>query len=98
MVVTLYPRFGDTEIFSMAPDLESVGAGVRALTFMALLGALWGRLIWFVNLTPNVPPIEMTALNLGGIVGLALIALLVTIGRGETGVTGLGGRRFGLGR
>ena len=79
MVVTLYSRFGDTGIFSMAPDLESVGAGVRALTFMALLGALWGRLIWFVNLTPNVPPIEMTALNLEGIVGLALIVLLVTI-------------------
>ncbi|MDB4474710.1 hypothetical protein N9023_06845 [Opitutaceae bacterium] len=73
--VTVYSRFGDTGIFSEAPDLESVGLGLRVLTSLAMVGALWGRLVWFADLTPNVAPIDLSISNLGGVVGLAGLSL-----------------------
>lgn len=77
--ITMYSRFGDTGIFSMAPDLESVGLGLRVLSSLALVAALWGRLVWFADLTPNVPPMELNIANFVGMVGLALIVLGMTL-------------------
>lgn len=77
--VTIYSRFGDTGIFSEAPDLESVGVGLRVLTSLAMVGAMWGRLFWFPDLTPNVPPMDLNISSLGGMVGLAILSLGFTI-------------------
>lgn len=75
---TVWARYFEVGIFSAAPDLDHVGLGERLLTSLALAGALAGRLVWFSNLTPNVPPMELTVATLMGLMALAIAVLVGT--------------------
>jgi len=75
---TVWVRFFDAGIFTEAPDLARVGIGERVLTALAMVAALAGRLFWFPDLTPNVPPMALTAGSMLLLVGLAAITLVVS--------------------
>lgn len=71
LAATIWVRYFDVGIFTDAPDLERVGLGERGLVALAMVGALAGRLVWFVNLTPNVSPMELSGGNLGMLLAMA---------------------------
>jgi tetratricopeptide (TPR) repeat protein len=72
-ILTSWSRFATPGIFTAAPDLQSVGPGLRSLTAFASLGYFAGRLVWPMHLTPNLPPLLLDSPTL---VALALYAVL----------------------
>lgn len=74
VALTSWSRFAAPGIFTTAPDLRSVGLGLRGLAAIASLGYLAVELVWPVNLTPNMPPM---ILNQPAILALCLVSVLV---------------------
>lgn len=71
--ITVWTRYQTPGIFTAAPDIAAIGLPTRVVVALANLGVLAWRLVWPVNLTPNLPP-----LNLG--LGTTLLAVLVAAG------------------
>ena len=75
---TVWVRYFDAGIFVAAPNLESVAWSDRALMALAAAGALAGRMIWWFDLTPNVPPMESSASNVWALVALASAVVVLS--------------------
>lgn len=76
---TVWARYFEVGIFSEAPDLNHLGVGERLLTSLALAGALAGKLFWFADLTPNVPPMDLTVTSLMALMGLAVTVVIASV-------------------
>lgn len=63
LLATVWARYFQVGIFVAAPDLVTVALGDRLLMALASIGALAGRLVWWFDLTPNVPPMEASPHN-----------------------------------
>lgn len=74
VAITTWSRIANPGIFAAAPSIESVAPAIRVLMAFASLTFIAGRLVWPVNLTPNVPPLA------GEIVTPALVILAVVAG------------------
>ena len=79
LLATVWARYFDVGIFVAAPDLASVALSERVLMGLAGVGALAGRLIWWFDLTPNVPPMESLLSNVLGLVALAVGVVVVSV-------------------
>lgn len=69
--VTIWTRLAEPGIFTEAPGLASVGLPTRTLMALASLGYLVTRVVWPVELTPNMPPIALDSATFGRIALLA---------------------------
>lgn len=76
---TVWVRFYETGIFTEAPDLARIGISERIVTALAIAAALAGRLVWFADLTPNLPPMVLTVGNYTLLVGLATVTITTTL-------------------
>lgn len=74
---TLWSRITTPGLFTAAPNLETVGAGLRLLTAFASLSFLAGNAFWPANLTPNHVPLSFTT---GEQVELFFLAALAVLG------------------
>ena len=76
---TLWVRFFDIGIFSDTPDLGSIGLSERAITALAIVGALLSRLVWFYDLTPNLPHIDLSFGNVVIVVSVPMAVAIVSV-------------------
>ncbi|MCF3651340.1 hypothetical protein [Synoicihabitans lomoniglobus] len=75
VAITLWARFVTPGIFSEAPDIASVGLGLRLLAAGSALGYLGLSVLWPVQLTPNLPPLTWSAATVGSMLVLASLAV-----------------------
>ncbi len=78
VAITMWSRIAHPGIFASAPAIDSVGPAERGLMALASLTFLAGRVVWPVDLTPNVPPLAGDIVNLSVLImaGVAVAALL----------------------
>ena len=78
--VTLWSRYAAPGMFTTAPTVESVGLATRATMALASLAWFVRHLVWPVDLTPNLPPVDFssgTLLSVTALAGLVLLGLLI---------------------
>lgn len=74
--VTLWSRFTAPGMFTAAPTVESVGLATRAAMALASLAYFVRHLVWPVDLTPNMPPVDFSSGTLLSVTALAAMVLL----------------------
>lgn len=79
VAITMWSRIAHPGIFASAPAIESVGPGARGLMALASLTFLAGRLVWPVDLTPNVPPLAGDIVSPSVLI-MAVVAVVALIG------------------
>lgn len=78
VVITLLTRVQEPGIFTTAPTLDAVGVPLRFGAAFAGFAALGWRLVYPVELTPNVPPLDLgDGRTIALLCGAAVAALIV---------------------
>lgn len=77
VLITVWARYSSPGIFTVAPDLTTVGLSTRLIMGLANLSALAWGLVWPVELTPNRIPINLASI---GLLSLVLTAAMVALG------------------
>lgn len=73
--VTVWTRFAHPGIFTDAPGVGTVGIGPRLAMALATLGEFVWRLLWPVDLTPNVPPVGRDPATQAHVIAAAALAV-----------------------
>jgi hypothetical protein len=78
IISTGWSRFVTPGIFAPAPDIHSVGLGLRGMMALASLAWFVRQLLWPIDLTPNVPPLieDKAMLFTVALYSLAAVAVL----------------------
>lgn len=72
---TIWTRYTAPGIFTSAPAMAEVDLGTRVAMALASLTHLAGRFFWPGRMSPNIPPIEVSATVLPWVFVLALVAV-----------------------